>query len=161
MKGEMEREWGNEEEMEREWENGKRLTLYISTFSLIFPISKIVWICSKMLNTALSSRKSQTTYHTRYEQIILGRIHYESSTSCAGLQWHITYILHVQITLVYRVKRRKGPMWVWRGLSFIDCHYYQSTYRANDYNCTCLIEALVGAGRGEPVSGSFDLDIDL
>ena len=24
-------------------------------------------------------------------------------------------------------------------------------------NKTCLIEALVGAGRGEPVSGSFDL----
>ena len=62
------------------------------------------------------------------------------------------------MSMVYRVKRRKGLIWV---RSFIDCHYYQSTYRANDYNCTCLIEALVGAGRGEPVSGSFDLDIDL
>ena len=34
--------------------------------------------------------------------------------------------------------------------------YLQKTHKYM-LNKTCLIEALVGAGRGEPVSGSFDL----
>ena len=76
----MEREWKNEKEMEREWGNGERFTLKISSFSVYFlplypfPISKIVTFCRKMLYTALLSRMSQKTLHTRYKKIILGLI---------------------------------------------------------------------------------------
>ena len=74
----MRRKWRENEEMERKWGNGKRLTLYISSFSLhflplsLFPTSKSVTFCCKMLNTALLSRMSQKPQLTRYEEIILG-----------------------------------------------------------------------------------------
>ena len=38
-----------------------------------FPTSKCITFCCKMLNTALLSRMSQKSKHTRYEEIILGR----------------------------------------------------------------------------------------
>ena len=38
-----------------------------------FPTSKCITFCCKMLNTALLSRMSQKSQHTRYEEIILGR----------------------------------------------------------------------------------------
>ena len=76
--------------MEREWGNRERFILYISSFSLhflplySFPISKIVKFCRKMLNTALLSRMSQKTYHTRYKKIILGRISIEEAPQVVG-----------------------------------------------------------------------------
>ena len=96
---EMKREWGNEEETERKWreneemrrkwrENEEMERDWLSTFphslsisSLFlhflplfpFPTSKCITFCCKMLNTALLSRMSQKSQHTRYEEIILGR----------------------------------------------------------------------------------------
>ena len=61
----MKRKWREIEEMDRERGNGERFTLYIFSFSLyflpfyLFPISKIVLLRRKMLNTALSSQMSQ------------------------------------------------------------------------------------------------------
>ena len=96
---EMKREWGNEEETERKWRENEEMRRkwreseemerdWLSTFphslsisSLFlhflilspFPTSKCVTFCCKMLNTALLSRMSQKSQHTRYEEIILGR----------------------------------------------------------------------------------------
>ena len=45
-----------------------------------YPISsRIVAFCRKMLNTAILSRMTQKTKHTRYEEIILGRIRCEEA----------------------------------------------------------------------------------
>ena len=100
---EMKREWGNEEEterkwrdneeMEREWGNGEKFILYISSFFLYFfplypfPTSKFVIFCRKMLNTALLSRMSQKSQHTRYEEIILGRIRCEEALQVVPAWW--------------------------------------------------------------------------
>ena len=98
---EMEREGGNGERgrKQRENEEMQRVNLsqfphflsisspfpLISSLSLHFlplspfPTSKFVPFFLKMLNTALLSRMSQKSQHTRYEEIILGRIFCEEA----------------------------------------------------------------------------------
>ena len=76
---EMRRKWRENEEMERDWLSTFPHSLSISSLFLHFlplfpfPTSKCVTFCCKMLNTALLSRMSQKSQHTRYEEIILGR----------------------------------------------------------------------------------------
>ena len=65
--------------------NGEKMTLSISSLFLHvlilspFPTSKLVTFCCKMLDTARLSRMSQKSQHTRYEEIILGRISCEEA----------------------------------------------------------------------------------
>ena len=90
----MERDWGNER---KGGGSGERMTLYISSFSLHFlplspfPTSKFVTFCRKMLNTALLSRMSQKSEHTRYEKIILGRICCEEASQIVPACTHTTF----------------------------------------------------------------------
>ena len=76
---EMRRKWRKNEEMERDWLSTFPHSLSISSLFLHFlplfpfPTSKCITFCCKMLNTALLSRMSQKSQHTRYEEIILGR----------------------------------------------------------------------------------------
>ena len=76
---EMRRKWRENEEMERDWLSTFPHSLSISSLFLHFlplfpfPTSKCITFCCKMLNTALLSRMSQKSQHTRYEEIILGR----------------------------------------------------------------------------------------
>ena len=75
----MRRKWRENEEMERDWLSTFPHSLSISSLFLHFlplfpfPTSKCITFCCKMLNTALLSRMSQKSQHTRYEEIILGR----------------------------------------------------------------------------------------
>ena len=78
--------------------------LSISSFSLHFlplfpfPTSKCITFCCKMLNTALLSRISQKSQHTRYEEIILGRTCCEEAPhfvpSCCPLPCSIIIAMH-------------------------------------------------------------------
>ena len=64
--------------------------LFISSLSIHFLyISKIVSFCRKMLDTALLSRMSKKTYHTRYEKIILGRIRCEKAPQVVKACYHL------------------------------------------------------------------------
>ena len=75
----MRRKWRENEEMERDWLSTFPHSLSISSLFLHFlplfpfPTSKCITFCCKMLNTALLSRMSQRSQHTRYEEMILGR----------------------------------------------------------------------------------------
>ena len=63
----------------REFHSLHFLILSLFPPSLLISYIKIscITFCRKMLNTALLSRMSQKSQHTRYEEIILGRIRCE------------------------------------------------------------------------------------
>ena len=69
------RKWGENEEVEKDSVSTFPHFLFISFLSIISYFS----FCRKMLNMALLSRITQKTYHTRYENIILGRIRWEKA----------------------------------------------------------------------------------
>ena len=76
----MEREWENEEEIEREWGNDEELEwdqlLIISSFppSLSTSFIKICHILLQNVKYGIFVANVTKTEHTRYEEIILGRI---------------------------------------------------------------------------------------
>ena len=76
--GERMRKWTQNEQIERDSLSTFPHFLFITSLSIHF-LSKIVHFYREMLNTALLSWKSQTTQHTLYEKIILGRIRCEKA----------------------------------------------------------------------------------
>ena len=97
---EMRRKWRENEEMERDWLSTFPHSLSISSLFLHFlplfpfPTSKCITFCCKMLNTALLSRMSQKSQHTRYEEIILGRTCCEEAPQFVPAWWRSRLIQH-------------------------------------------------------------------
>ena len=97
---EMRRKWRENEEMERDWLSTFPHSLSISSLFLHFlplfpfPTSKCITFCCKMLNTALLSRMSQKSQHTRYEEIILGW------TCCEEAPQFVPAWCHCSVTVV-------------------------------------------------------------
>ena len=103
---EMRRKWRENEEMERDWLSTFPHSLSISSLFLHFlplfpfPTSKCITFCCKMLNTALLSRMSQKSQHTRYEEIILGRTCCEEAPQFVPA-WCFLVLLRAQSILAY------------------------------------------------------------
>ena len=104
----MRRKWRENEEMERDWLSTFPHSLSISSLFLHFlplfpfPTSKCITFCCKMLNTALLSRMSQKSQHTRYEEIILGRTCCEEAPQFVPAWYKINYRTGI-ITRLWRV----------------------------------------------------------
>ena len=115
---EMRRKWRENEEMERDWLSTFPHSLSISSLFLHFlplfpfPTSKCITFCCKMLNTALLSRMSQKSQHTRYEEIILGRTCCEEAPQFVPACFHVVTQSKVQcrITKTCLSNRMYGSM---------------------------------------------------
>ena len=107
---EMRRKWRENEEMERDWLSTFPHSLSISSLFLHFlplfpfPTSKCITFCCKMLNTALLSRMSQKSQHTRYEEIILGRNRCNEAPQVVPA-WFLGFFLYKEVCLSWRLKR--------------------------------------------------------